>query len=107
MGGLQNSRLTFLLVEWGVSLMVAVTGLLCGAAFALAGGLQLEATGKAAAAAGSIVGIDHAGACLGALATGILLVPVYGVVTTAYLLAGIKLGSVGVLFLGKRLSRAA
>jgi len=107
MGSLQAARLDFLLVEGGVSLLVAVTGLLCGAAFALAGGLQFEVRGGAAAAAGSVVGADHTGACLGALVTGILLVPVYGVVTTAYLLAGIKLGSAVILFLGNRLSRGA
>ena len=84
--------------------MVAVTGLLCGAAFALAGGLQFQLKGEAPAAAGAVVGADHTGACLGALVTGILLVPVYGVMTTAFLLAGIKLVSAVILMIGKRLS---
>jgi spermidine synthase len=105
MASLQGSRLDLLVVEGGVSLLVAVTGLLCGAAFAFGGGLQLRLRGEAATAAGSVVGADHAGACFGALATGILLVPVYGVVATAFLLAGLKLSSAVLLLLANQFSR--
>ena len=75
--------------------------MLGGAAFALAGRLQLDTTGLPGAAAGSIVGADHAGACLGALLCGILLVPVFGTVATALLLAGIKLSAMALLILGQ------
>ena len=68
-------------------------GTVVGAAFALAGGLELGRTGRAGRAAAGIVGADHAGACLGALLTGILMVPVYGTVTTALILGGMKLAS--------------
>ncbi len=97
LGGLQTSPAALLLVEVYVSVMVALTGLLGGAAFALAGRLQLSrstsGTAQVAAAAGAVDSADHAGACLGALLCGILLVPVYGTATAAFLLGGIKIGS--------------
>jgi len=93
LGAVQNTRLAFVVVEASVSVMVMLTGVLGGAAFALAGGLQLSMSGSAAGAAGVVNGADHAGACLGALLTGIVLVPVFGTATAAFLLGGIKLGS--------------
>jgi spermidine synthase len=84
-------------VEWSISMLVAVTGLFGGATFALAGHLQLTLSGQAGGAAGSVVGADHAGACLGALLCGVLLVPVFGTVMTAWLLAALKLSSAATL----------
>lgn len=84
-------------VEWSISMLVAVTGLFGGATFALAGHLQLTLSGRAGGAAGSVVGADHAGACLGALLCGVLLVPVFGTVMTAWLLAALKLSSAATL----------
>jgi spermidine synthase len=98
LGALQTTPLMLLLVELSVSILVMSTGVLGGAAFALAGGLELAATGRAGKAAGRIVGADHAGACLGALLTGILLVPVHGTVATVLFLGGTKLVSAGLLW---------
>ena len=106
LGTVQGGRLSFVLVEWAVSIMVAVTGVLGGAAFALAGGLQMAAYRRAGAAAGNVVGADHAGACLGALLTGLLLVPVFGIAAAAFLLAGIKLCSAALLGVGRLASRS-
>jgi spermidine synthase len=89
----------FALVEVCVSVMVLATGVLGGAAFPLAGELQLGSTGRAGAAAGSVVGADHAGACLGALLSGLLLVPVFGIAAAALLLCGLKLASAAILAL--------
>jgi spermidine synthase len=97
LGTMQATPTSFLLVEWAVWIMVAATGALGGAAFALAGGLELGRTGRAGRAAAGIVGADHAGACLGALLTGVLMVPVYGTATTALILGGMKLASAGLL----------
>ncbi len=97
----QDTRGTFVLVECVVSIMVALTGVLGGAAFAFAGGLRLGQTGRADSAAGSIDAADHAGACLGALLTGILLVPVFGTAVAAFLLVGIKLCSAAFLLLAR------
>ena len=106
LAALQASPRTFALVEWCVSIGVVLTGLLGGAAFPLAGRLQLGFSGRIGAAAGGVVGADHAGACLGALLCGILLVPVFGTATAAFLLAGMKLVSAGLLVVGRRLSSA-
>ncbi|MHC4442520.1 MAG: fused MFS/spermidine synthase [Planctomycetota bacterium] len=102
---LQTSKFTLAVVESAVSVVVALTGVLGGISFALAGGLQLKTTGQTSTAAGSIVAADHTGACVGALLTGILLVPVFGTPTAAYLLVGIKIVSVALLAIGWRISR--
>jgi spermidine synthase len=118
---MQSTQLAFTFVEIAISGMVAATGVLCGAAFALAGALRLadadrpKAHGEpfdagsapamdahAGAVAGTVVGADHAGACLGALLTGLFLVPVFGTAAAAMLLAGIKICSAAMLFLIRR-----
>jgi spermidine synthase len=104
-GVMQSTPQALTLVEWCVSIMVALTGVLGGAAFALAGRLQLQTTGRPGSAAGTIVGADHAGACLGALLSGILLVPVFGTAAAAFILAGIKLTSVALLAVGRQAAR--
>ncbi len=93
LGGLQTGPLALTLVECGVSVMVALTGVLGGAAFALAGAVRFGETGCTGSAAGLLFGADHAGACLGAMLCGILLVPVFGTAAAAMLLAGIKFAS--------------
>jgi spermidine synthase len=105
LAALQTGPRAFALVEWCVSVGVVLTGLLGGAAFPLAGRLQLGFSGRVGGAAGSVVSADHAGACLGALLCGILLVPVFGTATAAYLLAGTKLASAGLLTAGRRFTR--
>jgi spermidine synthase len=107
LGALQSSPGTFQLVGWCVSIMVVATGILGGAAFPFAGRLQLESIGRTGAAVGTVVGADHAGACLGALLCGILLVPVFGTAAAAYLLAGMKLSSAAVLTVGRHFARGA
>ncbi len=107
LGRMQAVSGAFVWVEWVVMLMVAGTGVLGGAAFALAGGLRMVGGGPAAPAAGAIVGADHAGACLGALMTGILLVPAFGIPFAAVLLAGVKLTSAVLLWATGRQTRTA
>ena len=98
LGALQTSPMTLLLVELSVSILVMSTGVLGGAAFALAGGLAIVATGRTGKAAGHIVGADHVGACFGALLTGVFLVPVHGTVVAAIFLGGVKLFSAVLLW---------
>jgi spermidine synthase len=97
LGALQADRLSLALVEWAVLVLVAATGIAGGAAFAFGGGLDRVVVGRAGRAAGRIVTADHAGACVGALLTGVLLVPVYGTVTASFLLVGMKLASAALL----------
>jgi spermidine synthase len=98
LGSLQSSPAAFTLVEWCISLLVVLTGVLGGAAFPLAGELQRQSAAETGTTVGRVVSADHAGACLGALLCGLLLVPVFGTATAAFLLAGMKLSS-GVLLL--------
>jgi len=104
LGELRTGAGSMALVEWCISALVAVTGVLGGATFALSGSLQVELTGRVGASASAIDCADHAGACLGALFCGILLVPVFGTPVAAYLLSGVKLGSALLLALAWRLA---
>ena len=97
-----GSPSAFAWVECSISVMVILTGLLGGAAFPLSGELQRQLLGRIGPAAGSVVSADHLGACLGALLCGVILVPVFGTVTTAILLTGTKAGSVALLLIGRR-----
>jgi len=93
LAALQSTPSAFALVEGCISAMVLLTGLLGGAAFTIAARLRISVDQHPGRAAGSVVGADHIGACLGALLCGIVLVPVFGTATAAYLLAGVKLSS--------------
>ena len=99
LAALQSNPTTFALVESCIVAMVALTGILGGATFALAGGIQYELSGHRGTAAGRVVGADHAGACLGALVGGVLLVPVFGIVVCAVFLAALKTVSAAWLIL--------
>lgn len=101
LGRSQAGPASFLAVETTISVLVGLTGGLCGAAFALSSRLQSTAN-RLSASAGTIVSADHVGACLGALLTGVLLVPVYGLLLTSLLLAGLKLVSATFLAWGWR-----
>ena len=103
LGRLRSTPASMLLVETCISLLVVATGLLGGAAFALAGRLQMQFVRRPGAAASTVVGADHAGACLGALLCGLLLVPVFGTAATALLLAAMKLSSAALLAQSSRL----
>lgn len=105
LGRMQATPGALVLVECSLSLLVLLTGVLGGAAFPLAGGLQMGVTSRPGQTAGLVVGADHAGACLGALLTGLLLVPVLGTPTAAFLLAGMKLASAMILFVVGKPSR--
>lgn len=83
--------------ELVISVLMALAGAVGGAAFALASGVQVELSRAVGPAAGRIIWADHAGACLGALLTGILLVPVFGIPTAAGLLVALKLASAAAL----------
>ncbi len=80
-------------VEPVVMSLVLLSGVLGGLAFPLAGQLYLRSGPPLGRAAGAIDAADHAGACVGALVTGIALVPVMGLATTCHLIASVKIVS--------------
>jgi len=102
LAGMQTSAGTLALVQVCIMVLVLATGVLGGAAFALASKLHSTVSGRPTATAGAIVGADNAGGLLGALATGVLLVPVFGTAATCLLLAGTKLVSALILLLAKK-----
>jgi spermidine synthase len=84
-----------LFVETTISALVAFTGVLGGAAFAVAGDIMGTTTpAQAGSTATWIVWADHLGAAVGALLTGVFLVPVYGIPITASGIAIIKIVAV-------------
>jgi spermidine synthase len=104
LGSMQTGPVALVAVDICISALVAVTGVVGGAAFALAAALASRAETRVGASAGRVVGADHLGACLGALLCGILLVPVFGTVEAAIFLAGVKLASAALLIAGKRIT---
>lgn len=80
--------------EWGVQLgtfaLVVLAGVLGGLPFPLAASIAIENRRGTAAAAGSIMAADSAGACLGALAAGVVLLPIFGLANTCLLVAYAK-----------------
>jgi len=82
-------------VEPVIFAMVFVIGLLGGLVFPLAAALLLRSHPAPARTAGWLEAADHGGACVGALATGLLLVPVLGLATTCYVLAVFNIAVAG------------
>ncbi|HUU30652.1 MAG TPA: hypothetical protein VMY69_00970, partial [Phycisphaerae bacterium] len=80
--------------EWPVQAatfaLVAVTGILTGLVFPLAASVALENRPSVGRAAGAVAAADYTGACLGALGTGVLLVPILGVTGACLIVAATK-----------------
>jgi len=81
--------------DWPVQVttfaLVAVAGILGGLVFPLAAAVALKERGATTGrAAGAIDAADHLGACVGALATGTVLVPILGVSGACLVVVAIK-----------------
>jgi spermidine synthase len=77
-------------VEWTVWTCVLVGGILGGAIFPLSANIILGEGRQTGGAAGSVDAADNVGACLGALLTGVVLVPAIGIASTCLVLALLK-----------------
>jgi spermidine synthase len=71
--------------------LALVAGLLGGFQFLLASRVYFAGTRQRAGSPGVLYGLDLAGACAGALALSVLLIPVYGFLRTAALMAAANL----------------
>ena len=80
-------------VEAATFALVAVAVVLGGLIFPLGAAVVLESRPGTARAAGLIDAADSAGACLGALVTGVLLVPILGVTGACLAVVGVKAAS--------------
>ncbi|MCR4290953.1 MAG: fused MFS/spermidine synthase [Candidatus Scalindua sp.] len=79
--------------EYLFMILVAVTGVLVGLEFPIAGKLYLMRKGELGTTAGTIDSADHAGAFIGALLTGVLFVPLFGISGSCVIIAVLNLMS--------------
>ena len=87
---LAHVKIEFRWLETSSTVLMILTGLagfLTGAPFPLASRLHLALGGKAGRAAGLVDSVDHLGAFVGALFTGVLLIPLLGIVQTSLTIA--------------------
>jgi spermidine synthase len=70
--------------------LVGVTGVIGGLLFPLAAFVRLNDQASAAGAAAAVDTADHVGAAVGALVTGVVLVPVVGLAGTCLVVALMK-----------------
>jgi spermidine synthase len=81
---------TDLAVQLAVFYLVAVAGLLGGMVFPLAASLWLRDRASTGGAAAAVDASDHVGGSLGALVTGLALVPILGVTITCLAVSAMK-----------------
>ncbi len=79
--------------EYLFMILVVITGVLVGLEFPIAGKLYLMRKGELGIAAGTIDSADHAGAFIGALLTGVLFVPLFGIFGSCVIIAALNLMS--------------
>jgi spermidine synthase len=94
-------------VEPVIFAMVFVIGLFGGLVFPLAAALLLRLHSSPTRTAGWLEAADHGGACVGALVTGLLLVPVLGLAATCYILAVLNIAVAGWLAVVRRIGSQA
>ena len=85
-------------VEVGIHAVIVLVGWAVGAEFPLGNRVFCDAGGTVGTAAAITDASDHLGAAAGALVTGVLLVPVYGVANACLLIAVLK--AVGIAMAG-------
>jgi len=83
----------FLDSEYMFMILVVITGVLVGLEFPIAGKLYLMRKGELGTTAGTIDSADHAGAFIGALLTGVLFVPLFGISGSCIIIAVLNLMS--------------
>jgi len=73
--------------------LVVITGVLTGIEFPISSKLYFLRRGKLGVTAGTINSADHAGAFIGAILTGVLFVPLFGITGSCIIIAGLNLMS--------------
>jgi spermidine synthase len=94
-------------VEWGVMLLVLTSGLLGGSVFPLSAEIVLREVKETGRTAGSVVCADQVGACVGALVTGVVLIPAVGMFQTCLVIGLLKLLSCLFLVAARRGRKSA
>ena len=79
--------------EYLFMLLVVITGVLTGLVFPISSKLYFLRRGELGVTAGTINSADHAGAFIGAMLTGVLFVPIFGITGSCIIIAGLNLMS--------------
>jgi predicted membrane-bound spermidine synthase len=82
--------------------LIGIAGFLTGAPFPLASRLHLAFCGKAGRAAGLVDSMDHLGAFAGALFTGVLFIPLLGIIQTSLAIALVNTAALALLMMSER-----
>ncbi len=77
-------------VELGFPLLTAVAGFVGGLQFPLANKLYLEKRGEVGRVAGMTYGVDLFGACVGAVFSSAILIPILGIPNTCFVVAALN-----------------
>jgi len=101
LGGLSSRGFTWA-AEWGIMTLVLVSGLLGGSIVPLSAHIMTGERKGTGRVAGSVDAADHVGACIGALVTGVVLIPAIGITLTCVLIAILKLLSCAFLSVAGR-----
>jgi len=93
--------------EIGLTFFIGIAGVLTGLEFPLVNKLFMQSNKDMAVSAGVTYSADHIGAILGAILTGVILVPLLGVFGTCVILAALNISSLVLIafsvFLRKRI----
>jgi len=101
MRSLHSAELVWIMNEGIFYMMIFVSGFLTGGEFPLVGRVLLSCEMKLGKSAGIVNSADHLGAMCGAFITGVVLVPVLGIVQACLVLAIMKLCSFALFLLYK------
>ena len=93
--------------EVGLTCFIGIAGVLTGLEFPLVNKLFMQSNKDMAVSAGVTDGVDHIGAFLGAILTGVIFLPLLGVFWTCLILAVLNISSLALIafsvFLSKKL----
>jgi spermidine synthase len=95
-------------VEWCILTLVLMSGVLGGGIIPLSANLVEREGKETGRTAGSVDAADHVGACIGALVTGVVLIPAIGIPLTCLVLCLLKgLSALFLALTGRSLTRSA
>lgn len=90
--------IVFMVSEYLFVLLIAISGVITGLVYPVTNKLYLESSsGRVGQTAGLVDSADHLGACLGAILTGIIFVPLFGIEQTCFFVAALNLFSLVLL----------
>lgn len=89
----------------GLICFTGITGMLTGIEFPLVNKIFIQHRKDITISAGVTNGADHAGAFLGAILTGVIFLPLLGMVKTCIILAALNFASMALIMLSRRFAR--